>query len=386
MSRISITNPQADSNGTRYTVETVAMEADLHRLEADWNTLSERVAPHNVFATFGWYTAWAAYYATQEPGDRFCPEVLVFRQNGVVVGIAPLVRRVSSRLGMRVRRLEFVSIHADYNQLVIGEDCAGLTTALLDFLARTPEQWDAVDLRDLPDGEDCAGLIMNALSSGCLSYRIAAERHPCPYLPLDGNAEHQIGQLSGHARRVLRKRRAQADNGGTRVRLIEHPEREPGLLETMIELERKKHTRSEFPPFIAPHESVFRSLFENLGPRNWLCVALLERGTEPIAFQLSFRCGCALWDYNKAHDHAYARLAPGTLLLLAMFDYGFARGFNEYDFLRGEEEYKKVWSSNCRNRSRLLIWNDGGASRFRKIVYYDLKSKIYSAIRRRGEW
>jgi CelD/BcsL family acetyltransferase involved in cellulose biosynthesis len=386
MSNPSTTNSQTHGASAGYSVERVVNETDLNLLESDWNRLSESTAPRNVFATFGWYAAWTRHYSERERGDRFRPAVFVFRRNGAVVGIAPFVQRVTSQFGIRVRRLEFVSIHADYNQLVIGEDRANLSMALLEYLARIPEQWDAIDLRDLSDGEDEAGLVTTALARAGLLYRVSVEKHPCPYMAIDGNAEQQVARLSGHVRRVLRKRRALAEEEGARVRIIEHPEQEPELLKMMIELERKKHTRSEFPPFIAPHEDVFRGLIENLGSRNLLCVALLERGTEAIAFQLSFRCGNALWDYNKAHDHAYSRLAPGTLLLLAMFDYGFAGGFKEYDFLRGEEDYKRLWSSNCRNRLRLLIWNDRVTSRLRKAIYYDVKPAVYRAIGRQGEW
>lgn len=369
---------------TEFTVETVATEAGLRSLKGDWDRLSDQDASRNVFATYGWYSAWTRYYSTRQETDRFRAEVLVLRRNGAVEGISPLVRRVTSRFGVRVSRLEFVSIHSDYNQLVIGDDRNALTEALVKYLAQT-NTWDTIDLRDLHDQESVTP-VKQALSQSGLLYRTFPEKNACPYLPLDGDSEFQIARLSGHVRRVLRKRSSQAEREGARVRIIEHPELEPGLLETMIALECKKHLRSEFPPFIAPHQSVFRELLEQLGPRNWLSVALIERGTEAIAFQLTFRCGSRLWDYNKAYDREYSRLAPGTLLLLAMFDYGFAHNYSEYDFLRGEEEYKRIWSVDNHTRSRLLIWNKGTTSRLRKVIYYDLKPTIYRYMGREGEW
>jgi Protein involved in cellulose biosynthesis (CelD) len=364
------------------TIQTIASESALRSLESGWNNLSERVVPRNAFATFGWYSAWSRFYSEVESHGRFRPEVLVFRQNGILKGIAPLVRRVSTKFGFRMRRLEFVSIHSDYNQLVIGDEQEALTNALFEYLARTSNNWDAIDLRDLSDDDEGVKPIEQALLEHALPYRTTYEYHPCPYMTLEGGAEAQNALLSGQARRVLRNRKTRAEREAVRIRLIEHPELESGLLETIIRLEREKHKRSEFPTFIEPHRSVFRELFDQLGPQNWLCVGLLELGPQAIAYQLSFRCGGRLWDYSKAYDRAHAHLAPGTLLLQAMFDYGFANGYTEYDFLRGQEAYKQVWSSKCHTRSRVLIWNDAVVSNLRKFIYYDLKPAIYRAMRK----
>lgn len=368
---LPITSLRDENDRTGYTIEAVSTESGLQLLETAWNRLSESAEPRNVFSTFGWFLAWSRQRALHEPGEGFRPEVLVFRRQGAVAGIAPLIRKTISRFGFRVRRLEFVTLHADYNQLVLGEDRAGLTAALIEFLARTPEQWDAVDLRDLPEVEEGTELVKKALIQSRLQFCAFEEGERCPYFILDGGAEHQLARLSGHARQVLRKRSAQALSESMRVRIIEHPEREPGLLETMVSLEHKKSLHREFPPFLAPHTDVFRFLFESLGPRGWLYVALLEQNTEPIAFQLGFRCGHKLWEYNKAYDRAYVRLGPGKLLLLALFDYGFAHGYREYDFLRGEEVYKRQWSTGFHQRSRILIWNDRW------------KSQVYAALYRR---
>ena len=125
-------------------------------------------------------------------------------------------------------------------------------------------------------------------------------------------------------------------------------------------------------------------MLDDLGPRGWLYVALLERGDAPVAFQFGFRCGNKLWDYSKAYDRSYSRCAPGTALVHAMLDYGFSRGYDEYDFLRGEEPYKMAWSTGCHRGFRLLIWNRRWVSRARKFVYCDFKTVIYQLLGKRA--
>ncbi len=376
-----MTNSLGGNAAVRYSVETVGTDAALNALEADWNRLSENAENPNVFMTCGWFRAWFRQFAKEMPGGRFLPHVLVLKEAEAVVGIVPFVRRISSRL-FRVRKLEFVTNHADYNEVVLGNDPAGQTEAVVDFLARTTEQWDVVDLRDLRDSGEGTALTESALARAGLLYFVLPEKDGCPYLPIDGDAASLMKRLSGHVRRTLRRRRERAATEGLSMRIIENPEQEPGLLEKLVALDHQKHLRSIYPPFVGTYPKVFQSLFDDLGPRGWLYVALLELGDHPIAFQFGFRCGGKLWDYTKAYDRSFSRFAPGTLLLPALLDYGFERGYCEYDFLRGEEAYKTIWSTGCHRRIRLLIWNQRRLSRIRKFVYYDVKKVIYRLLRK----
>jgi len=360
--------PAAD----RYSVEAITTEAALDDLEDDWNRLSASSASPNVFMAYSWFRAWLRRLTADEGSERLQPYVLVIRQNENVVGIAPLVRRVVSRLGVRVRKLEFVTSHADYNDTILGEDLTAQAAAVAEFLSYTSEQWDFVDLRDLRETRDVPVLIKNMLAHSGLPYRILPEGDPCPYLPTDGDAANVMKRLSGPVRRTLRKRSERAMAEGLRSRIIENPEQEPELLKKLIALDHQKQLHRMSPSFIGTYPEVFQTLIDNLGPRGWLYVALLELGARPVAFQVGFRCGNNLWDYAKAFDRSFARFAPGTLLLLALLDYGYEQGFGEYDFLRGEDPHKTLWGTGCHHRVRFLLWNRRWKSRLGAFAYFRL--------------
>ena len=265
-----------ERGGPRYTIDRISNEQSLSTLQADWNKLSETAGNPNVFLTYGWFQAWVKW-SSQENYGRILPSVFVIKENGAVVGIAPLVRRIASRL-LRVRKLEFATHHADYNNLVLGADPAGQIVALVDHLAHTSEHWDVVDLRDLPDSDEGAAPIAKAALRAGLSCLMLPEKESCPYLSIDGDASFLMNRLSGHIRRVTRKRRERAAAEGLRTRVIENPHQEPGLLEKLIALDHQKSLRSVYPPFIGTYPHVFQSLFDELGPKGWLYVALLETG------------------------------------------------------------------------------------------------------------
>ncbi len=111
-------------------------------------------------------------------------------------------------------------------------------------------------------------------------------------------------------------------------------------------------------PFLAQYREVFQSLFDSLGPRGWVYVALMELGDRPLAWLMGFRCGKRLWAYQTAYDRSFSRLSPGTMLIPAVLDYGFSHGYGEYDFLRDDEEpYKLRWSTGCHETFGLQIWS-----------------------------
>ena len=133
--------------GAAYTVEVVSNQADLSNLETDWNRLSEAAKAPNVFTTFGWFQAWSTQLSHDDHSRRFCPHVLVLKEGEAVAGLCPLAYRRASRFGFEVRKLEFAAVFADYNDLLLGGDPAGLTDAVVDYLAHNSQDWDVLDLQ-----------------------------------------------------------------------------------------------------------------------------------------------------------------------------------------------------------------------------------------------
>jgi len=350
-----------------YSVERITSEEDLSSLQRDWNRLSETAELPNVFMTFDWFRAWNQRRAQEHRSGLRRLEVLVLKKDGAVAGIAPLICRESSRFGFIVRRLESLASPADYYDFVVGGDPAGQIEAIVDFLAQTRDRWDLVDLRALRKTGNGQALIESSLSHTNLTYRILLEDR-CPYLPIDAPWAVMLSRLSRSAcgivdgLRTLRKKQHRLNRmsaEGLRVRIVEDPQDEPALLEKLIALESQKHIEGEsMAPLLAKYPEVFQSLFDTLGPRGWIYVALMELGDRPLAWLMGFRCGKKLWAYQTAYDRSFSRLSPGTMLIPAVLDYGFSHGYEEYDFLRDDEEpYKMRWSTGCHETFRLQVWS-----------------------------
>jgi CelD/BcsL family acetyltransferase involved in cellulose biosynthesis len=367
------------NSGLRYTIIRITSEDDLSVLEPEWNHLSESAASPNVFTTYGWFQAWNRHFTEEDRRGRH-PHVLVIRKGSAVVGISPLIIRRVSRFGISALKLEFVGSEADYNDLALGTDPVGQSEAVVEFLAQTQDQWDLVNLRDIRDTGNTMAQVEKALSRAGLTYRIIPEVERCPYLAIDAPWSEMLTRRSSSSRHVFRNQQSRLKRmvgEGLRVRIIENPLDEPGLLGKLIALETQKHVGGKLsPPLIGKYPELFQALFDTLGPRGWLYIALMELGDRPLAWRFGFRCGKKLWGYLTAYDHSFSNLSPGTMLIPAVIDYGLAHGCDEYDFLRGEESYKTRWSTGVHQSYWLRIWSRNWISRAHALVSLDLKPAV----------
>ena len=363
------------SHSIPFAIESVLTEEGLPALEADWNRLSGNAISPNVFSTFDWFRSWMKSLRQEGQGSHVRPNVLLLKQDRAVAGIAPLVLRQPSRFGFSLRKLEFVTIHADYNDLVLGRNSEFETEAVIEHLARTAGQWEIADLRDLRDTGNTIARLERALVRARLHYRLLPENDRCPYLPIRGPWSETMPQKHLlDTRRAFRRFQEMAKEG-FRVRFVEKPQLEPGLLERMIVVEAQKHVDGKLSiPVLGKYFEVFQTLFNTLGPSGWITVGLVEQEDRLVAWRLFYRCGDKLWDYLTAYDHTYANLSPGKVLIGSAIDHGFAKGLRELDFLRGEEAYKLRWTSGFKQNHRLLIWNRRLKSRFSASAYLKLRA------------
>jgi CelD/BcsL family acetyltransferase involved in cellulose biosynthesis len=245
--------------------------------------------------------------------------------------------------------------------------------AIADHLALDADHWDVINLINLYRKDEISRF-QNALLNCSLPFQLAPELEGSPYLVLETGSPAIMRRISAQGRRKLRKEIEAAALAGMKVRIIENPENENGLINKLADLEQKKSRFLKVEPFISRYPKEFQSIVNTMGPRSLLYIALLEQEETPIAFQLGFRCGSKLWGYVGAYDPSFARSSPGKLLLPHIWDYGCSHGYDEFDFLSGEEPYKMRWSTGCREKFRMRIWNRHYISRFDKWLYENVRS------------
>lgn len=313
------TGPIGAANAGAFAAET--FESVSGRLQAAGAALPSR-AP---FVLPGWMRAWREVFA---PGAPLW--IRSFRQGGAVVGIAAL------RVEGRTARFIGDAAVCDHLDLVCAtgrrkEFCA----ALLDRLKA--DGIDRLELAPLrPDSVVLQGLIPAARDGG-LAVSVAAE-DVLFELELPGSWENYLQTLSGKQRHeVRRKLRRLGGRSEAAFRLAQEPAAVRAAVDDFLALFRQN--RPDKAAFMDERmEAYFRLLAEYVpGTR----IGFLDVDERPAAAVWCCDHGGTRYLYNSGYDARLGHLSVGILCKILSIRDAIDAGLGAYDFLKGDEGYKR---------------------------------------------
>jgi CelD/BcsL family acetyltransferase involved in cellulose biosynthesis len=88
-------------------------------------------------------------------------------------------------------------------------------------------------------------------------------------------------------------------------------------------------------------ESFFRSLINTMSENRLLKLCFLDIDDEPASAVLCFDFNRTIYLYNNGFNPAYGQLSAGLLSKVLSIKYSIQLGRKTYDFLKGNETYKR---------------------------------------------
>jgi CelD/BcsL family acetyltransferase involved in cellulose biosynthesis len=77
-----------------------------------------------------------------------------------------------------------------------------------------------------------------------------------------------------------------------------------------------------------------------------LVLATLSDGTTTVSAGWGYVCGSEFLFHAFAYDSAYASYSPSRLFLESILRHCFGKGIRSFDFMPGEEAYKRIWATD----------------------------------------
>jgi CelD/BcsL family acetyltransferase involved in cellulose biosynthesis len=189
------------------------------------------------------------------------------------------------------------------------------------------------------DGRRWLGVVEEVAKQSDLGYS-HEQVDVAPAIMLPGSFEEYLSSLSGHDRHELRrKRRRLGELGEWRVRRAHEVGWESDL-QAFFEFHRQ--APGEKAAFFTPErERFFRRLAADLFLLGVARLDVLDLDGTPVActFSYDFRDTFAL--YNSSFRADLARHAPGMVLVGSLIEQAVEEGKRVFDFLRGDEPYKR---------------------------------------------
>jgi CelD/BcsL family acetyltransferase involved in cellulose biosynthesis len=311
----------------------------LATLAEDWNTLLAESITHIPFLRYEYLSAW---WETRGGGEW--PEselaVVTAHQDGRLVGIAPLfsARNIESQAALLL--LGSIEI-SDYLDIIVRpEDLPGFLAGMLEFIARpaTPA-WQLLDWHNLPEASPTLPALQAEAKKRGWSFRQDRTYH-VPSIPLTGDFETYLAGIDKKQRHEIRRKMRRAEESGYAIRwyIVEDESSLEAEVQAFLELMAEDPEKAAFltPAMRNQMHLACRVAFKF----GWLQLAFLEADGQKAAGYLNFDYLNRIWVYNSGISRRFMDLSAGWVLLGRLLQWANENKRSEFDFMRGDEEYK----------------------------------------------
>ncbi len=319
------------------------LEPGLEALREEWSELclESRATP---FQFPQWLIPWWNSFG----GSSL--KTVSFRTGGLLAGFAPcfIYRESASRMlcliGSGISDYLDVIVRPGYERTVAAR--------FYEYLYEISAQWDECVLQDIPEESplrDCPippeldrsvrkGAVCSfvKLQHGKLGIRGVVPKK------MRKNVSHSLNALSTKGKCVFERA---SESSRTR------------FLEELFDLHRARwRSRYETGVVSSPAlRSFYEHSSESLMKSGLLNLYSLRLDGKAIASYFVLSCRNRVYAYLGGFDPDMERYSPGTVALFRIMEEAFGSGAEIFDFLRGDEEYKKLWRPSYRNNYDIHI-------------------------------
>lgn len=312
---------------------------DFSQIQPDqWNALLKESISDTPFSRYEYQRLWWEHRGGGEWQDARLVLVTA-HEDEKLIGIAPLfMAEYENQPALLLNGSIEIS---DYLDLIVrADDHARFLSGLLDFLAsHLADGWSRLDWYNLPDDSPTlAALKAESAHRGWTHYEEVYR--PTPRIALNGDFDEYLSRVEKKQRHEIRRKMRRAAESELNVRFVlvdPSTDIEPEL-DTFFDLMVHDPGKADFlHPAMREQMSAILHAAHKEG---YLWLGFLEIDGVKTASSLNFDYNGKLWGYNSGVSRAHMELSPGWVLLSHIIQWCCENKRHEFDFMRGDEEYK----------------------------------------------
>jgi CelD/BcsL family acetyltransferase involved in cellulose biosynthesis len=288
--------------------------------------------------------------------------ILTARQNGILVGILPMVREDKYVFGRRIGHLSLCGSGvggADYLDVIARPaDKAKCSAAFIEHLANLGA--DVVEFSALESGSETVQQIKRLCGSRGSSFSRLTEKVDavCPQIDLSAGWERVLNRSKRKAN-FARRLKALKRESSFEFRTVTATDQVDAAFERFLRLHEMRwegsggSELSGHPRLIEFH----RRAVSGLAATALIRFDELWLDGECRASIYGLDNGKTFYYYNSGYDPAFAGFSVGLVLLGMSIRGACERGATTYDFLRGDETYKFDWADRSSELATISLSN-----------------------------
>jgi CelD/BcsL family acetyltransferase involved in cellulose biosynthesis len=342
------TSPVADAVACVPLVEALDLGA------AVWDGLLECSPAAAPFAGWAWHQAWA-HSAPREDLEA-SHAVLLRDRDGDVAALLPVgIRRLTFRRRCATALTWAIEDVGCPDHLDVPARADADLAAMIPALLSLP--WDVLILNNVAAAAVNAPRLAAALRHCGATVR-QTPVWSCPYLDLPPTWDAYLASLSANRRQRLRREERRLVRDHTVVRTDYDTKRfEEGWRHLVSLHELRWAGAGVFSD--ARLERLHRNFAEAAARRGELWLTTLDVDGQPAAAWYGFAHRDTVYFYQSGRDPRWERQGVGLVLMTQMIRHAIERGYRRFDFLRGDEAYKGLWTASHRRTVEFVIFRPG---------------------------
>jgi CelD/BcsL family acetyltransferase involved in cellulose biosynthesis len=323
--------------------------SEIARLADEWDALLAHSVCNRAFSSAQWFIA------SCSANPSFEPYAIIARQGAEMTGILPLVLIEDGTLAT------FPSYLTDYSDAIVARDDFAVVASLLDHARVEPNGYRRLVLRHIRRDSNCMRAIQTP-ENGSEAEAAFREMVGCHYLRLTATYDDFLRTKDSRFRKRLKRLQALAGDSKFVVSELV-PDNFPAdkLADVFLSLHLARQTaRSCFESAAA--QTFARAVIPDLFKMGIVRACALTAGEQVVAIDLYTMGDHSLGAWNGGFLDDVAYCSPGKLLINAGIKLACALGLDEYDFMRGTEDYKNSWAGDTRSVGSIELSVAGGSA------------------------
>jgi CelD/BcsL family acetyltransferase involved in cellulose biosynthesis len=342
-------------------IRIVESSDEFSNLREEWNKLLNVSEENTIFLTWEWLYTWWEKYSSNDKLHI----VLFYDYNDKFVGIAPFCVSSIRMLGIRLRILKLLGaevVCSEYLDIITdSEKTPEVVEALAKYLQENRSKFDILHFKDVQQ-DSILNKAIKRLNRNIFFIQAETKKTTNPFIPLPSDESILVKRLKGNKRSssqfadIVRREKKLKRGHKVWFQRIGEEEDLYDAFETFINLHQKLwRSRGEKGSFWRKHFVDFhRSVAMRFFQRKWLCLYFLIVDEMPIAALYGFRYGNKFYYYQSGFDPDWKTYGVGKILLMHTIREAILQDLHEYDFLRGNAEYKYDFTDTFRHTSEVI--------------------------------
>ncbi len=305
---------------------------------SDWDHLHALSSTATPFQSRHWIQLWAKHFSGANS-----LRTIVIREGQDLVGLYPLVRTSSPWMAMRPAGVG----PSDYLVPLMIDGQSELLANVHDALSELAKK-QLVDLHQVPSDHAFAEQ---------LSDLSRIEQAKCLILDLPSSFDAYVAGLSKSLRYDVRRLagKALSERGATIEWATEETANE--FADQFFELHKARWKSRGLPgAFFGKGERFQREWIAHGVATGSVVMNRLMCDGRSVGSVYAMRLGSVCYFYQAGMDPSASSLSPGTILVSRMIERAIETGCTTFDFMRGDEPYKRRWKpTKTRINYRILL-------------------------------